>query len=446
MEFLYDSPWKISNKEVEKTDNLRADLNKNLSMLLVQSWGDPLVYLSLETIENIKDCNDKLSSDVKQLKKQNLSLFDNLVLKDIQRNTEISTTLYNYFYNHKSKNNIGKFLSGVFGNSAFTNLLASVHKTKFPHKDLHTYSELMHKFNSRTVDHSVIFQDQSNPLFVKIKEGLSEKLKKSKTFVNNFYKEYGISLKNSDYHFEFAPPGFGFSFWDSPNLMAAIDPQRILCYKSNDGNYNFFKEFIDLIGTHELSHGIHDELSKKTMPLGLRTSPEDFFYLVHGPINEGSALSVEDFTLDFMKKNMEKLKISEADFKRADYFTRCYIPKKLPQIVHDVCEVMEIEQTANESYPEGLRTEAHNHLAKLTGIKRYSADYFFFNDNAIEETLFQSIYFFGKKMTDRLVKKMKDKNIEDKVMIHALHTGFWCSPEAQEKFIFDLYLPKVLGA
>ena len=445
MQFLYEPRWGVSNRSVEKLDNFRVELNGYCAMLESQSYGDPGPYLSLETVERIKEGVKKSKKSLRRLKEKDLPLFDCLLLQDIERNIRILEAYYNYFYNPKNGVRIGRFLSTIFGRTAYSILLNAVSRKNFPHRDLHRYSELMHGLETMRMDAEVIFENMSNPLFEKLRAGFKAELEHAREFVNQFYSEKGVLKKIGDYHFEFAPRGWGFSFWDLGNLLATVDPDRILCFRSReDGNYRFFNGFANLVGVHEISHGLEDILSEKTMPQGLRPSTGTFINPVHGPVGEGIALLMEHIAIDSMKKNGEKLGMSIEDIQRCIYFEKSYIPKKLIQVVHDILTIKEYEEETNEKFPKNFHIEAHKALSQITQIPRYEFDYYLFEDNEIAEPLNELTYFFGQRRIKRLADKMKRKGIPENIMIHALLSGFWCDSKAQEQFIFKLYLPEVM--
>ncbi|MEK6757814.1 MAG: hypothetical protein AABX88_01670 [Nanoarchaeota archaeon] len=445
MKFSYEPKWEISDKRIVKLDNLRSKLNLNLAMLQTQSFGDPNSAISLETIKSSNAVLNKLNRDVSQLINKRFNLFDRLLLKDIKENSRISCAYMEYFYDLKSEMKIGKFISEVFKNTSYTNLLQSVTPKNFPHKDLHDYYKELHHFASKMFDVSVISNSLNSLTFNKLKNEFQDKLNEERGFVDDFYDWLGIDLRSSNHKFEFAPAGWQFSMWDGSNLLASIDPERLVYYKDDSGNYKFFDGFIKLVGTHELGHGVEDALTKRTMPKGLSPSSEEFFTIIHSPASEGVCVLIEDLTIRFMKENKQKLNFSDKDIKICELFMKTYIPKKMPQVIHDLLERKETEGIYSKEIPENFKKSSHPELVNLTGVKSYLNDFYSLDDRPLNETLLQICYFSGEKRIQKLFNKMKKNGIEDKVAIHSLLNGFWCSPEAQEKFIFDLYLPKILG-
>lgn len=442
MEYFNEFKWEITNPEVKKLDRLRNRLNEYQTMLLLQTSGDPFLYVSLKTASKIKNLSETIQHEIKKLEKKEMPLFDRLVLQDTKKNAEIIHADHNYFDNKKIKTGIGKYLSKVFGNSAYSELIESVNSNNFPHEKLDKNSELFLPMNIKSIEGDIIFDTNS-----KFAESLREKfiieLEKTKKLVDNFYEEKGLVKKTEDYHFQFAPASSSFSYWDSANLIALIDPNRVVCFKPEGSNeYQFFPWLVNLIGAHELAHGHQDIMSNKTMPLGLIAKPESYLSIVHGTASEGTAMILEDLFLDYMQINMKKLNLSKKDLDKCMSFRECYIHKKMPQIVHDILELKEREEGYNKRFPDSLGLETHNDLAEITGVKRYKKDYFLIDDQEFSESSQQMSYFFGEKRMKSLVNKMRDKKIDDNIIISALFTGFWCDSKAQEKFIFDLYLPK----
>lgn len=445
MKFCHEPVWRISDKQVEGIDADRAELNKYCSMLQDQSYGDPPPYLyqSLDTLKAIKDCLKKLTKNISKAKNKQLEPFDSFILQDAERNVEIVRAYYDYLYNTKSNMRIGEFLSKVFGRGAYSTLLQSITPENFPHDTLHKESQLKHPIEQRKIDTEVIFENLSNPLFSDLRKGFKDQLEKTRDFVNQFFLDTGILTEISDYHFEFAPRGGGFSFWDGSNLLAAIDPDRVLCYKDAE-KYKLFNGLIHIIGAHELCHGLEEILSEKTMPTGLRAEPGTFFQPVHSSSAEGKALLIEENVMNYIEKNKEKLNLSQEEIDITRYFIQNYVPKKMTLAVADILKLKEIAEISNKNFPENFCVEAHEKLAKLTKIPRYLVDYYLLDDRAFAETLSDLPYFFGQRKIRKLVDKMKVQEIPENIIFTSLLSGVWCSLETQEKFIFQLYLPEVM--
>jgi hypothetical protein len=444
---FYNSPkWEISAREIKEINGLRCRLNELYSMLTFQTFGDPFIYVSLETIKKIKDIQERINRKVKKLDKEELSAFDALVLKDVKRNADIIKISYDYLDNSKSNMRIGSFISRTFGDSSYSELLKSITPDEFPHKQLHKNSELFHAMNHRKIDGAQIFGSHETPFILELRNRFLNELNKTKSLIDKFYIEKEVVKKVPKYNFQFAPPAYPFSFWEGQHLLASIDSDRVFCFKpEGEQDYVFFSGFMNLIGIHELGHGYHEMMSEQTMPRGLNPDYTNFLPIVHGPCSEGAALAVEDFALEWMQGNMQRLGLSKKYIEKCTSVVDCYVAKKLPQIVHNLLEQKEIEGIHNQNLPHSLSLQSHKHLASLSGVKRYLSDYYLLNDEEINNSLFQLPYFFGQKRARNLVRKMQEKGVDDGLIMQALFTGCWSSPEAQEKFILDLYLPKVLG-
>lgn len=444
MKFSYEPKWRISNDRVRKLDAARVKLNGYCCMTTYQRCGDPLPYFSLETARKIKTTARKIQEGATSLGKGKLNAFDRLVVEDISKNSQIAHHYHEYMYDKNSKMRVGAFISNLFGNSSYSRLLQSVRPRTYPHKDLHRDNELMHCLTSRAIDSDIILNTQGNKYFKGLKSKLQQELKQNKKFVDEFYTKKGVLEEVTDYNFEFASPGSGFSFWEGHNLLAAIDPDRLLCYKQKGKKeHQFYDAFVKLIGIHEVGHGLHEMLSAKTMPLGMRAGPETYTPIIHGPNGEGVALSCENAAIKFLRENKKRFHTSEKDVDRAASNLKTYIPKKLLKVAHDVLEMKDLEERENENFPDSLYRESHEALVNLTGIKR-CRDIFSFDDEEFETALQHMTYFFGEKRINSLIQDMKKQRVPEDVRMSALFTGFWCSPEAQKRFLFDLYLPRVM--
>jgi hypothetical protein len=421
--FNHQPKFEIRTPEVRRLDSWRVELNKKKNMLLSQMCGDPFTYLSLETVSRIKGLVDRIKREEKKIDKKNIPLFDSLVLQDIKRNAEIIEADYSYFDNPKSRMTIGSYLSKVFGNSAYSELLDSISPANFPHKKLHKNSELFYPLESRILTGDIIFNSQDSQFTKEIKEKMILELNKSKEIIDAFYKEIGVTQITPEYKFQFSPSSYGFSFWDNPNLLASIDPDRMFCFKpEGKQEYEFLSWEINLTGAHELSHANHDFMSSRTMPAGLRTSHETYVPVVHGPCGEGTALCLEDFFFDWMQQNREKLKISKGDLEKCLSFRECYVPKKLHQLVYDILKLKEMQDYFNSKEPEHFKLfDARKEIAKLSGVKRYAIDYNLLDDREFGiDSLPQATYFFGEKRIRSLVNRLQEAKVPEDVMLSSL--------------------------
>jgi len=445
--FNHQPKFEIENPDVKKLDFLRVQLNKNKNMLLYQIYGDPDAYVSLETISKIRGLVDRIKREGKKIDKKNIPLFDSLVLQDIKRNVKIVETDHNYFDNPKSRMTLGSWFSGVFGNSAYSDLLDSISPESFPHKKMHKNSELFYSMNSRGLFADIIFNSQDTEFTRVMKDKMISELSKSKEIIDAFYKEIGVTNITPEYKFQFSPSSYGFSFWDNPNLLASIDSDRMFCSKpEGKQEYEFLSWAMHLVGAHELSHAHQDFMSSITMPAGLRTSHETYVPVVHGACGEGTALCLEDFFLDWMQQNREKLKISKGDLEKCLSFRECYVPKKLHQLVYDTLRVKEMQDYFDSKGPEHFKFNARREVANLSGVKRYVLDYNLLDDKEFgADSIPQATYFFGEKRIRGLVNRLQEAKVPEDVVLSSLLTGFWCSPEAQERFILEVYVPRVMA-
>lgn len=450
MEFVYQQPWKISDKRVARIDSLRAGLNETLAMACYQRAGDPFPYINNTTNHSAKAMASNILSKIKKInRKDNLPLFDQLVLQDSANNSQIAHSYFNYLEGKNTKNRkatLGSLMSSVFGKNAYSNLMIAVSPKNYPHQAVHRNSKLFHSLNTRQLDSELMFESNT-PEFKNLKKQLLNRLHAYRKSVDNFYLDKGVlsEIKPSDYCFEFSPSGWGFSFWQDSLLLAAIDPSRVICYKPRgEKDYKIFEPLVSLLAVHEIGHGLNYLLSSRTMPAGLATSPETSAPIIHSTVSEGTAMVMEDFLIPSLTREPSLWDMSKKDVSMCKSFGETYIPKKLFQVVHDVLELEEICQDHHKNFPEAFKFRANTEFAKRTGIQEAVRNYYLFDDYSLDETLYQLSYFFGQKRARHLAKKMKQQGADDGLIMSGLLTGFWCSPQSQERFLLELFLPKYM--
>jgi hypothetical protein len=181
------------------------------------------------------------------------------------------------------------------------------------------------------------------------------------------------------------------------------------------------------------------------MPEGLRPGPEEHLCIIHGSSDEGIALLTENFCLEWMQQHRKELGLTRRDLERVALSTACYVPEKMQAAVYSLLQLEETQEEHSRK-PGSLQKTAERQMSKLTGVKFFGVDRFTVDDRDSYTTLAELPYFIGQRRTSRLVRAMKQEGVPRNVMAQALMTGFWCDPEAQERFILDLYLPHAKAA
>jgi hypothetical protein len=428
-----DNPsWRIEDPIVDKMDKKRRDINIAVASFERQVGGDPFPYASLSTGMDIKKGARSVSRYARDVERDSLNAFDRAVYDDMVKHAQMANSYYSYFVDPNSNMGIGDFLSNFFVRGAYQGFLDSARSENLPH-DLFKEEELLRAgFFSKTPDSLTICYGNT-PWAKKHQENLLDALNRAREFVGPFYEARGV--EKMDYNLQLGPAGGGFSYWIGNTLMAAIDPDR---FSFSQGRYDHFLP--GLILAHELGHG-HQGRESNNLPKGLSPTEEEYCVSFHGACGEGVALALEGEFIEYSLRNSD---LSELDKRAMSLFWSTYLPKKVFQIAHNLLEKKEQEEISNPLFPESLSPSAHRRLSEITGIKIFS-DLFSMEDQSILDSLQQMNYQIGNKNLQGIVSRFKKDRIPKELRINALLQGVWVNPKAQEDFIFNSYLPRVLN-
>ncbi|MBT7706281.1 hypothetical protein HN747_02425 [archaeon] len=424
--------WEITDKRLKRLDLERTALNVAVASFERQLYGDPFPYASLSTGNDIYKRARSISRGVARINKDDLCPFDRAVYQDVSTHGEMASAYHSYFIDIKSKMRIGKFLSDFYEPGIFTGFLNSVRPENMPHDELYEEALLMSGAFTKTPDSLVVGYGNS-ALSKRNQRKLVDALGRSVDIVNPFYESLGIVPVECD--IELGPAGGGFSYWLGGTSMAVIDPDR---FSFSSGTYDTFLP--SLILAHELGHA-QQEKQGNNLPSGLNPSASEYSVSFHGQCGEGAALAIEGEFVDYSKK---KKIFSQEDQKKMELFWSTYLPKKRFQIAHDLLERQWIEEMANPDFPESLKRNAHVELARITNIKCFEDDFSFCDFSAMD-SLQQMSYHIGNKNIRRIMNRFKKEGVPRDLSFNAILQGVWVNSRAQEDFIFNSYLPRMMG-
>ncbi len=429
----YSPTWEIEDSEIRSMDSERVKLNGAIASFERQLVGDPQPYASLVTGKEINSRANKILKRARSIDhSEELNNFDRVVYDDLIYNAKRAKSYYSYFVDMKSNMGVGKFLSEFFAPRTYNNFLDAVRPENLDMKMLSGEEKLKARMFSKTPDGSVIYYGSSS-WSRDHHERLATSLNESKEVVEDFYRDLGV--KTFDYNLQLAPAGGGFSYWEGETLLAAVDPDRFF---SRDGKYKSI--LAKLILAHELGHGLQGKKSRN-LPEGFHPGLLEYSSSIHGSCGEGVAMAVEG---EFINYASESLGLSRDESRLLNMFWKTYLPKKAFQIAHDVLEKKCNEEILDRNFPEALKRDAHLNLARITKIKHFTDD-FSFDDQPFLDTLQQMIYPIGDKNIRRILTRLETEGVSKEVSFNALLQGVWVNPQAQEDFIFDAYIPRVLN-
>ncbi|MBD3253063.1 hypothetical protein GF386_04990 [Candidatus Pacearchaeota archaeon] len=433
--------WTIRDQRVEELASHRRRLNRSFCILESQLKGDSDPCVSLETVERIYSDLRLLNEDAEELSGR-VDGFDEIVVRDVATNTRVVKSYMDYFHPRRflKRGNRPKIggdcVNGVFGKGSWKALKNSCRPENFPHSTLDRATRMLYPMTSRSLDAATIL-DGVGELPSRLKQDLYNQLSELSRVTDSFCRGSGLMPDTGTYNLEFSRQEF--SYWEAPNHLAALDEDRLLCYRpEGSSSYCFFSPFSMIILMHELGgHRAHDIYQSRIMPEHMVVTEEDYCTLAYNPCSEGTALTMEEFGFKWMTANRETLGLSEDDLRKTEMHMRKYVATKLPRILYGLLNLRErVEE----------KGDAEKDLAKLTGNFVYFQDPMTFKeDNQAGDYFQQLAYYYGQRRTGRLVKKMRKDGVPDDQMMHALMAGVWCDPKAQERFIFEHYLPAIAG-
>ena len=436
--------WQIEDAKVKALDDLRVGLNTTCARAMYQIDTDSAYYLSSQTIfkidKQLRFLGKKLK-DINKLKNKHLNPFDILILQDVEKNFNDLFIYHDFFNNPKTKLKFESFFSRLIGRKdAYKEYLQMLSPKNYPHEELDRQSELYHELTMRQVFPELILNNTTkNEKFKELANKLESQLKQDAEFSIEFYKSIGLNgLENISS--DFSP--YPFSFSDDINELVALNPDKLLCYRDKDGNYKFSNIDSKITLVHEFGHNLHSLLSKN-LPEGLHGNSEQFLIYHHGISLEGVALATEDFAVEYMENNRENFNFSDEDLDKARLQKIGYLAKKVPMIVFNLLEKREYQEELSAYIPPQFKKHARVALEEISNTRRVKTDHIIFDDIPFDEIMSRVRYIEGDKRIQPIVEKMKDKGYGANVILPALFHGCWSDVKAQEKFIFDLYLPNL---
>lgn len=437
MEFKYEPHFEVS-KSVESLDRRRNELN-----FLIGVYTDELLHKnpspSLVTGEEISRCARSLLKSCTNGK--TFSGLDAIVVQDIRENAKKAMVTYDYFFTGKIEK-VVDFLSGIFGKGAFFQLLSAVSPGKFDHQAVHDYFIARRREMLGTIDAELVFDEDE---FKSEKRKVIKVVESYKDDAEKFLGYLDIGNKLPEYSLVTSP--YDFSFWDFESRIMAIERDLVPCIKMPNGRVAL-KTSVGLITQlHEAIHFANEELSKKCLPA---VCPERGSYenLVHGACAEGVALYSEDLALEWIKRESKTLMVEdELEFLSA--FKKAYLPNKLIRITSAILDIKDCQERLRKDLKEHQKTESDAELAKITGFAGFGKERYIFPPQTLIEATFNANYFFGDRRIRDIACKAKRKfNLNSSssatkgLLLQALMTGIWVSPEAQEKFVMKHFFPK----
>ncbi len=434
--------WQIEDAKVKALDDLRVELNILASREQTQAISG---YVSLTTIgklgKKIKETRRQINSYSQGGRK--LNLFDKLVFRDIKRNVEVINIYYDYFHNPKNEMNFVSFFSNLMGNkSAYYDYLQMMNPDNYPHEELDRRNELSNIIFNNEVDNTMIFNPlSSNETLKEIKKSLMEKFSENKSFIESFYKYNGLDV--SKVHVDISSTEDGRDFFENILRTIALNSEDFFCYKDKEGKIKIDDLCAKIALTHEYAHAIHFNLSQN-MPNGLRTKSEDNLLYNQRILEEGISQSSELFMQDHIAEKQQALGLSNEEVERASLDNKCVLARLLPNLVWNLLQHRELEEELNPKIPKQFKKLTRVVFEEISGMKRLRKDPFFLDILPFFEFVDSSlVYIEGSRRIYPVVKKMKSQGYGTNTILPALFHGCWSDVKAQEKFIFDLYLPRL---
>lgn len=433
------SRFEITDSDVRRLAERRAELNHYGSNLITQMMGDPDPTISLYTVQRIRDGTDYIRSESHRLSEKKLDPFDKLVLRDCRATGEVVEAYMDYFHHpgkvkkEKNRPRIEDCVNGIFGRGSWSSIRNALKPKNYPHRTIHEYVEHFSDMAGRRLD-SDLMLDGHRDLDRKLKKNFRKKLDEAKEANDRFMMESGLLEEPGEYELGFSRHGF--SFWEPHIMRASIDSDRIIVHRDEDGEYQFFNGHNMLILSHEVGgHMNHDVYSEAIMPQEMVVRPDNWFYFSHSPSQEGTALAMEQFGLEWMKSNNGDIGLSEEDIRGVELFMERYIESKLPKVFYTF---LNIRQRV-----EG-KGDAERDLANLMRVSYYHQDQIWMQEDQMAiDAMAHMPYFVGNQRTQKMIKKMRRKDVSEDKIQHALMAGVWTDPKAQERFIFEHYLPAI---
>jgi len=435
MKLSYCPQFEVS-KQIESLNRRRNELN-----FLLGVFTEEMLYKhpspSLVTGKEIERCAKSLLKGCKN----DFSALDSIIMQDIRANAKKAVVTHDYFFSKKIEK-VSGFLSGIFGNGAYSEITTAISPQKLDHQAIHDFFSLMRKRTAGTIDSELIFDEDE---FRSEKKRVTKIIEGYRGHAEQFLKHLDIAQKMPDYTLVSSP--YDFSFWDFGAKVMAIERDLVPCIRAPGGKFVFLKSLGLSTAIHEAVHLVHEEVSRQCLP-AVYCEPESYENLVQGACVEGVALFSENIALEWIRKESESLGV-ENELELLAAFKNAYLPNKMMRIAACILEIKEAQERAKERMPEHFKTESDKELARITEFYGFGKERYIFPQQTLVETVFMANYFFGSKKISNIACKAKRKfrlNLNSSatkgLLLQALMTGMWASPEAQEKFVIKHFFPK----
>jgi len=442
MKLNYEPKFEVSDG-VYRLSKERQKLNDYQRMLELQMvHKSPTV--SLETIALIK--KEALSILKKSEKMKEVTGLDAVVLEDIQSNAQKALAQNEYLFNCKGNVKFTKFLSTMYGNGAYAEVLKAVQERETS-LAIHKYFELMHKINNNQIDEEILLNSDKLKEAKKALLGIVESYKKQ---IERFFGGIAHSFSAEDYDVYISP--YDFSFWEEGSRMMSIQTDLIPGTKTKTGRqekYHFTKSLGLVIAIHEAGHVLQDSISKICIP-SVSYRVESSNPTFHGMTNEGVSLICEDFAIPWLVRNRRALGL-EDEIALAKVFVKAYLPTRICDLAYELIDIKEREDHINDKMPEKFKTEAGKEMTRITGLPLFVKDFHFFSNTSLLETLWFANYFFGHRRISNIANKAKKEfgismgnEKQSAILLQGLMTGIWTSHSAKEKFLLEHFLPQAV--
>lgn len=440
MEFSDNKRYEISNQAVRKADEQREAINRLIATeATISVFDGNSGVLSLELAKEAGAHIKQARKVMKSADLSKLSSFDRAVAMDVNSNLKKNEAYLSYVYDPKTSFRIGSLLSSMFGVGTFQKLQEMVKPNNWPHKQILEQGKTLH--NILRYAHTIedILENSHDPLFNSLRKEFLEKLNDSRAETQRFYSENGVVSDLGKIKFHYSPNGYDFSYWENLRLNHVhINSRRVVGYMPKDSSMpEIISTMINPLAVHEVGHALHEALSSRTMPKGLAGDSEGYIPFLHGLVGEGCAMNAENI---WFQQAKDSGKISELDIKLNEGLLQLYTHRKLLGVVYNILKKREDEMDSNPKSPVHFNKRAQFKMAELTGVRSHMFTSTFF-DSDIYSTLYSITYIKGQEQIIYLNKRAKTEGYTSKQLMLGLMKGSWTSLPAQEKFLFDVYLP-----
>lgn len=440
MELVDTKKYHISSPVLEELDRQRNDLNRLIateSDINCFDMNDGMFSLSLAHEANVRVSHIKKVAE--KLELHSMSQFDQLVAQDIVDNAKKIQTYVSFAYDPKTNFRTGSLLSALYGTGTFQKLKNMAKPRNWPHKKILEQGKTIHPQSSYSYTIEDILENIHDPTFQRLKKNLLKELGDAKNEAEEFYIRNGLITNLEGIKFHYSPTCFGFSYWENSRMNHVhIDPHKVVSYLSKNSAEPVIKSsMIKPIAVHEVGHALNEVLSLNTMPIGFAGGSERYIPFIHGVTGEGCALNAETLWFNQARKSG---KLHGLDLKLVDYLMDLYLDRKVFSLVYNLLKLHEDELDSNPRTPTQFNKRAQFQMAELTGIRRHMFTNTFF-DTDITTTLYGITYLKGQEQATLLNQRAKKEGYAPQQLMLGLMKGSWSSLPAQEKFLFNIYLP-----